>query len=160
MGTPQMNCSFAELAQMKQPESQIETGHLVVSLDRESLAKTRHGLVQSPDRDQTGPQIGIAYSVIFSGFHCTSPKGHAIPPVRCLSVCNDRQQAYCQRGRSTQCHTPGFFPIRPIRSPPHYHDPKTDHREIGVTICMRLLPRLGEANDWNEHSQIPKPTHL
>jgi hypothetical protein len=40
---------------------------------------------------------------------------------------------------------------------PRYHDVQTDLWQVSITIRMRLLADLDEANDWDEHSQIPKP---
>ena len=44
-----------------------------------------------------------------------------------------------------------------IANSPRYHDVKADLWQVRITIRMRLLTDLNEANYWNEHSQIPKP---
>src|SRR5204863_3253249 len=103
-------------------------------------------------------EVLFGNSIVGSESERVCPKRLAILPVSGLAA-----RGYHRRSDETgrewpEQESPALPPRRQVRHPPGQQNAEPNLGNISVPICMRLIADLEDADHWDQHDEVPKPT--
>ena len=119
----------------------------------------RGGFADALLSQQLVPQRLVGAVVVLGDRERACEQGFGVAPGSYLSPC-DRGEGQQHRAGRRGYDSAGDPPARGER----WHTPRNGQREadqgqVHVAICSRLHPHLHQADDRNEHAEVPQPSH-